>query len=206
MRKLPTRVQAVSALFACALAGCASTVGGQAAGRPANAGALTARQVPGSGAARLAGYVPGWLRPGCTDTGGLGRHPLPIHGYSDSAQCLLRANTHTEADYYQYATAAQTRTAYSAASASGLAGTPLRPGGCAAGHDGYGQWSAGGAAIGNITCASRPGGGAVLIWDDPRTGIVAIASSPVLIPAALYAFWTAAGASIEQSAHQATSE
>lgn len=205
MRKLPSRILAMSALLACALAGCASGTGGQAAGDPAHARILTARDVPGSGAARLPGYVPGWLRSGCTDTGGPGRNPLPMAGYSDSLACILRANTHAEADYYQYASPAQTRIAYSAALASGLAGTPLRPGGCADGRGDYGRWSAGGAAIGNITCAGRPGGGAVLIWDDPRTGIVAVASSPVLIPAALYAFWTLAGASIDHSAHQATS-
>jgi hypothetical protein len=45
----------------------------------------------------------------------------------------------------------------------------------------------------------------VLIWDDPRTGIVAVTSSPVLMPAALYAFWTLNGASIDRAAHQATS-
>lgn len=60
------------------------------------------------------------------------------------------------------------------------------------------------ATISDITCAGRPADG-VLIWDDPGTGIVAVASSPVLIPAALYALWTADGASIGRSAHQATS-
>lgn len=73
------------------------------------------------------------------------------------------------------------------------------------GRGGYGWWSAGGATIGDITRVGRPAGGAVQIWDDPGTGIVAVASSPVLIPAALYAFRAAGGASFDRSAHQATS-
>lgn len=193
MRKLPSRIQVVSALFACAMAGCASIITGQAAGGATAAGTPAAQHLSGSEAAPLLDYAPGWLRAGCTDTGAGGRNPLPMSGYSDSLSCTLRASTHTEVDYYRYGSAAQTQTAYAAASAS------------AAGQGDHGRWSAGAAPIGDISYAARPGGGAVLIWDDPRTGIVAVASSPVLIPAALYAFWTVGGASIDQSANQATS-
>jgi hypothetical protein len=126
-----------------------------------------------------------------------------VSGYSDSLTCVLRANTHAEVDYYRYASPDRTRSAFSAASAWRLPGTAGRPAGCLIGPGNSGRWSAGGATIGNIACSGRPGGGAVLIWDDPRTGIVAVASSPVLIPAVLSAFWTANGASIDGSVHEA---
>jgi len=205
MRKLPPRIQATSALLACALAGCATTTVGQAVGGASHGATLTAQTAPASATAMLHDYVPGWLRSGCADTGNQGRHPLVTSGFSDSLACVLRADTQAEVDYYRYASSAQTRIAYSAASAAGLAGARPASDGCAVGRGNSGQWSDGGAPIGSITCAARPGGGGVLIWDDPRTGIVAVASSPVLIPAALHGFWTVDGASIDLSAVHATS-
>lgn len=122
MRKVPSRAQAMSALLACALAGCAASLGLRAAAGATDVATLTARQVPGSAAAPLPSYVPGWLRSGCADTGDRGRQPVSMSGYSDSLACVLRVNTQTEVDYYRYGSAAQTRAAFSAASAAGLAG------------------------------------------------------------------------------------
>jgi hypothetical protein len=62
MRKLPSRIQAVSALAPSAVTGHASSTAGQGAATATKTARPTAQQVPDSEAARLAGYAPGWLR------------------------------------------------------------------------------------------------------------------------------------------------
>lgn len=110
-----------------------------------------------------------------------------------------------EVGYYRYASSSGTRAAYNSAVSSGRAGVPLRPGGCATGDDERGTWSAGGATVGGIACVANSASKVDLIWDDPRTDIVAVAASEHMILGSLYAFWRSNGASIDRSARQASS-
>jgi hypothetical protein len=110
-----------------------------------------------------------------------------------------------EVDYYQYATTSDMRAAFDSASVSDHADSPQQPGGCAAGSNENGEWSVGGSAVGDIACPVDGANGVDLIWDDPHTNIIAVASSRHLMVAVLYEFWQSSGASIDGSARSASS-
>jgi hypothetical protein len=201
MRKVPLMAAALAATSVCVLGGCAvsSTATGSDAGRTGSGGAST------RAASGLFAYAPSWLRSSCSETGLSGHLAASVSGYSDSLTCTLRVNMPAEVDYYRYATTSDMKAAYDSASGSADAGSAPLPGGCATGRDENGKWSIGGIAVGDIACPGSGAGETDLIWDDPKTNIIAIASSQYLLLGNLYAFWRSSGASIDGSARSASS-
>jgi hypothetical protein len=156
-------------------------------------------QAPG-----LLAYVPSSLAGDCTDNGTSGHLPA-VSGYSDSLSCALGWNSPAEIDYYQYDSSSDMEAAFNSASTSDSFDSPQQPGGCTGGRDEYGRWSAGGSVIGDIACPINNNNGVDLIWDDPNTNIIAVASADYVLPADLYTWWQTDGASIDGSAQSATS-
>jgi hypothetical protein len=197
MRKIPLRVPALAVIAVCAVAGC-----GKLQASESGAG-VSAASTPAAGG--LFAYAPSWLRSSCSETGSSGHLAASVAGYSDSLTCVLRVSTPAEVDYYQYATTSGMTAAYDSASVSDRANSPQQPGGCAVGRDESGTWSVGGSAVGEIACPVGGGNGVDLIWDDPHTNIIAVASSQSLLVSVLYEFWQSNGASIDGTARQAAS-
>jgi hypothetical protein len=198
MRKVPLPVPAAAAISVCVLAVGAGSFSGHGSGAD-RIGAST------RAASGLLTYAPSWLRSSCAETGQNGHLPASVSGYSDSLTCILRVNTPAEVDYYRYATTSDMWAAYNFASASDHTDSAQQSGGCATGANENGKWSIGTVAVGDIACPASGGSGVDLIWDDPNTNIIAIASSRNLLPASLYAFWQSNGASIDGSAGGASS-
>jgi hypothetical protein len=197
MRKIPLQVTALAVIAGCVVTGC-GTFNGNESGAEVSA----ARTSTANG---LLAYAPSWLRSSCSETGSNGHLAASVAGYSDSLTCALRVSMAAEVDYYQYASTGDMKAAFESAAMSGHADSPLRPGGCAAGSNENGKWSIGGAAVGEIACPVDGRNGVNLIWDDPHTNIIAIASSPHLMTAVLYEFWRSSGASIDGSAARGAS-
>ena len=211
-RRPVTLLLALPLIVACIAATCScSSNSGSAVGPPippVTTAATSPAAVSGSSAADSGGtstatglfaYAPAGLQSNCTDTGTAGHFPATISGYTDSLTCAT--GTASEADYYQYASTSDMRSAYGTASdVGGL----LTPGGCASGGDEYGTWSTGGAAIGDISC---PGLALrfAMAWDDPNTNILAVVKADYALPSDVYLWWQSNGASIDGSSAGATS-
>jgi hypothetical protein len=226
MLKIRSNVAILAAILFCAIAGCSSSsthsgspvtaapsdnakstaaTGSTDPSSPAIATAPTGSSSPSPGqTAGLLAYVPSSLASSCNDTGTNGHLPA-VTGYSDSLSCGLGLNSPAEVDYYQYGSARDMKTAYNSASTSDYFDSPQRPGGCTSGSDEYGTWSTGSSVIGNIACPINNNNGVNLIWDDPRAKIIAVASAEYVVPADLYSWWQANGASIDGSAQRASS-
>lgn len=183
MRKVPLQVKvpAVAAIAVCALAGYSGHF--SSSGSSASSGAST------PAASGLLSYAPAWLRSSCSQTGSNGQSPAAVAGYSDSLTCTLRVNIPAEVDYYRYPTASDMKAAYDRATDKNEKKI----------------WWAAGLAAGEIAYPVNGAGGVNLIWDDPHTDIIAVASSRSLIAANLYAFWQSNGASIDGFARSASS-
>jgi hypothetical protein len=230
----PTAVAAILALsLGCAIAGCsgASTDSGSpvtassgtgspvvassgtgssvAATDPTDGGSTPASAGPTQTSSQnqapgLLTYVPSSLAGDCTDNGTSGHLPA-VSSYSDSLSCALGWDSPAEVDYYQYDSVSDMETAFNSAAASDYFDSPQQPGGCTGGRDEYGTWLAGGPVIGDIACPINNNNGIDLIWDDPNTKIIAVASADYVLPADLYSWWQTDGASIDGSTQSASS-
>lgn len=96
------------------------------------------------------------------------------------------------------------QTAYASASADDNFDAPQNSGGCASARNEYGTWSIVDSVIGAIACPINNNNGVDLVWDDPRTNIIAVVNADFMTPMGTYSWWQANGASIDGSTQTAS--